>query len=129
MNAPPLLRKFALAAAATLAVSGCGVEQDDRPLELDYIVTTILAPSCGTAACHSSRIKTAGVAFDTVEAAREAFDSDPLVIEGDPDASGLIFLLVGATEPNKRMPKDAPLPDADIDLLRRWIAAGAEGWR
>jgi hypothetical protein len=128
MKAPHSLRGGALALAAMIG-GGCGVEQDDRPLDLQYIVTTILAPSCGTAACHSSRIKVAGVAFDTLAATREAFDSDALVIEGEPEASGLYFLLVGATEPDERMPKDAPLPDADIELIRRWIAEGAEGWR
>jgi Planctomycete cytochrome C len=129
MKAKPTLRGCAVALGAMLAAGGCGVEEDERPLDLQYIVTTILAPSCGTAACHSSRIKTAGVAFDTLEATREAFNSDALVIEGEPDASGLYFLLVGETEPDERMPKDAPLPDADIELIRRWIAAGAEGWR
>lgn len=129
MKATHLLRGGALALGAMLAAGGCGVEEDDRPLDLQYIVTTILAPSCGTAACHSSRIQAAGVAFDTLEATRAAFDSDSLVIEGEPEASGLYFVLVGATEPDERMPKDAPLPDADIELIRRWIADGARGWR
>ena len=130
MKPIPTLRRAALALMTALTIGACGVEEDTRPLDLQYIVTTILRPSCGTAACHSSRIQTGGIAFDTLEATRAAFNSASLVIEGEPEASGLYFVLIGPVEEtDERMPRDAPLPDADIELIRRWIAEGAEGWR
>ena len=45
------------------------------------------------------------------------------VVPGDPDASKLVHMLRG--DETERMPPDAPLPDADIELIERWIRAGA----
>ncbi len=112
------------ALAATFAgLSGCGSEQDDRPAKLDYIVVTVLRPACGTASCHSTLTKTAGYAFDTLEAARDAFGDYKLVVPGDPEASKLWKVLVG----NKiRMPPDGPIPDADLSLIENWILDGGD---
>ena len=124
-------RSFArFIAAATMlgalgALPACGAEQDDRPAELDYIVQTILAPACGTPACHSSSIQTAGFALDTIDATRQAIADKGLVIAGEPESSSLLYVMTGDTE--ERMPPDGPLPDADIEFIRAWIAAGAEG--
>ncbi len=48
----------------------------------------------------------------------------PFVVAGQPDQSQLMFLLDGSEI--KRMPPDAPLVAADIDLIRAWIVAGAK---
>jgi hypothetical protein len=44
------------------------------------------------------------------------------VVPGDP-ASTLLSLLDG--DERRRMPPDAPLPAADVALVRLWIEAGA----
>lgn len=114
----------ALAAALALGVAGCAESTDERPAEFGYIVTTILAPSCGTATCHNSMTRREGYAFDTIEEARETFRVNPLVtVIDEPDANQLIFITT--REPDKRMPLDSPLPDADIELMREWIRQGA----
>lgn len=48
----------------------------------------------------------------------------PFVVPGEPDQSQLMFLLQG--DEIRIMPPDAPLPAADIDLIRIWIADGAK---
>jgi hypothetical protein len=105
-----------------LSIAGCGDELDDRPATAEYIVAAILAPSCGNAACHSSAAAKQGYAFDTLEAANEAFNE--LVLPGDVARSRLAQVL-RATD-NSRMPLDGGLPEADIALIEAWILEGAK---
>jgi hypothetical protein len=61
----------------------------------------------------------------TLDDPDEAYDDlvvRRFVVPGDP-ASTLMSLLEG--DERRRMPPDAPLPAADIELIRRWIEAGA----
>lgn len=102
--------------------AGCGDEIDDRPATKEYIVAAILAPACGNAGCHSSQAKKEGYAFDTVEAADEAFQE--LVLPGDVQRSRLAQVLRSSGE--ERMPLDSPLPEADIQLIETWILGGAQ---
>lgn len=118
--------RFALIAtlAATLG-GGCADSTDPRPATFDVIVTNVLRPGCATATCHSAMTKAEGLDFSTVAAAAESIDHEGLVPVGggDPADSQLIYLLTTSGE--KRMPVDSPLPDADIELISNWIAAGA----
>ena len=109
----------ALLATATIA---CGTTPDDRPATFEYITLEVLAPSCGTVACHSTSTKIGGFAFDTLDAAHPSLRA--LVAAGQPDASRLNDVI---TSSRKRMPPDAPLADEDIALIRTWITAGAPG--
>ena len=51
------------------------------------------------------------------------------IVPGDPGSSEL-FLRVSASDPSRRMPPAAmghdPLADREIELLRQWIAEGAQ---
>jgi hypothetical protein len=130
---PRPARRFALA----LLLGACGSATDDRPPTLEFITETILAPSCASAACHSSFKREVGDAFDTPENARLTIVANSLVVldeQDDPDASFLIrSLTVGVPsilDPgsgNVRMPYDTALPDADIELIRAWIREGIPG--
>ena len=60
--------------AALACAAGCTDATDERPATFEYIVTAVLRPSCGTATCHNSMTKRKGLAFDTIEAAKEAFE-------------------------------------------------------
>ena len=118
-------------------LGACGSEVDDRPATLEFITETILAPSCAVAQCHSAFKRQVGDQFDTVEATRVTMVANGLVIEAnasDPLTSYLVqSLTVGVTsllDPEDgliRMPYDSPLPDADIELIKRWIAGGIHG--
>lgn len=125
------------AAAALLAVA-CASE-DDRPASFEYIYAVAIEPSCATIGCHSSFAATAGLRLDTLEGAYTALtgtvcepDGEPppgepprsWVAPGQPDRSELMFLLRGEGRA-LRMPPDRPMPEADIELIERWILEGA----
>jgi hypothetical protein len=126
----PLVLIGALLGAASAA---CGAT-DDRPRTLAYITDTILAPTCAAAQCHSAFKREVGDQFDTVEAARLSIVANNLVSTEDPTGSTLYeSITIGAlSEIDRsagriRMPYDAPMPDADVQLILDWITDGAEG--
>jgi hypothetical protein len=134
------MKRFVLFGA--LVAGACGSATDDRPATLAYITETILAPSCASAECHSAFKRQVGDQFDTPDAARLSIVANVLVAYPDEtrdevsaESSRLIqTLTVGAPSilspsPTNlvRMPYDAPIPDADVELIRRWILAGVPG--
>jgi hypothetical protein len=131
------MNRFVLVGA--LVAGACGSATDDRPATLEYITQTVLAPSCAAAQCHSALKRQVGDQFDTLEATRVSIVANGLVVFPDdtvaPESSLLITTLtVGTTsilDPGSdtkiRMPYDAPMPDADIELIKAWIADGAHG--
>jgi len=109
---------------ASLGMSsiGCAGDPNDRPATWSYLHAAIIAPSCATSSCHNQRVATAGIVLDDADTAYAQLLERQFVIPGDP-ASTLMSLLEG--QERARMPPDAPLPAADIDLVRAWIEAGA----
>jgi hypothetical protein len=110
--------------------------EDDRPAVWSFIAPAIIQPNCATSRCHSKFTATQGLRFDDMDAsytylvgADEAGPcEDPesphnFVVPCRPDDSKLMYMLRG--EETVRMPPDQPLPDPDIDLIARWILAGA----
>ncbi len=106
------------------ALPACDQTENDRPPTLPYITLAILQPYCAQGVCHSSYRKENGYAFDTVDAARESLligrsgAATRLVNPDEPETSLLYTVLIRKI---RRMPYDAPLPDKDIELIRRWI--------
>lgn len=99
--------------ALLLAFVACGGD-DERPASWSYIHAAIIVPNCATSGCHSSLNKTRGLSFIDRDEARSIFIGWPVEIS-----------LLDGTRPDKpRMPPDQPLPQADIELIRRWIDAG-----
>ena len=114
-------RSARLLGAVALALVACTGDPGDRPAIWTYLHPAIVAPGCATSSCHNARVETAGVALDDAEA-YDALIERRFVVPGDP-ASALMALLEG--DERGRMPPDAPLPAADIELIRAWIEAGA----
>ncbi len=109
-----------------LAAAGCGVETDDRPATFTYIHAAIVRPSCAKGACHSAQNRVASRDLDDRDAAYRLFN------EGSPSNVSAIYQVIGgdATPPLQpytggRMPLDAPLPSADIELIGIWIDNGS----
>lgn len=130
-----------LVAAVSAALGGCPSAPTPTPTEpatFAAIQQTILSPRCAVPFCHDSAVASGnlnlepaqaydalvGVAPD-VEAARAA--GLLRVDAGDPDNSFLLVKLAGPPPgQGSRMPLGAPpLGEADMDLVRAWIAAGA----
>jgi hypothetical protein len=124
-----MLRYVANTSCLVAVVAACGSQTDQRPETAAYISAAILVPYCGRAACHSSDARAHDLAFDTVADSMSAMRSRTrsgqiLVIPGDPTRSRLVTVL---TDSSRIMPPDTPLPDADIDLITRWVSDGADG--
>lgn len=111
-----------LAAVGLLAVAACGADPSSRPRSWSYLHAAIVEPSCATSSCHSSVAQTTGVRLDDAELALTQLIDERHVVPGDPN-SPLLLQLEGRER--VRMPPDAPLPRADVELIRDWIVAGA----
>jgi hypothetical protein len=114
---------FLFAAAFVLFAAGCGTSIDDRPVKWSYISATIIEPSCATVSCHSSVAQRAGVDLHTRDIAWSSLTNGHFVFPGDSAHSELTYLM--HAQGSIRMPPDVPLPEVDIDLIQRWIDAGA----
>jgi hypothetical protein len=108
--------------ALIAGVAACAGDPSERPATWSYLHTAVIAPNCATSSCHSVLVETAGIALDDREDSYAQLIELQFVIAGDP-TSALVPLLEG--DERRRMPPDAPLPQADIDLVRLWIEAGA----
>jgi hypothetical protein len=115
---------------------GAGDPESGHSLSAD--VQPILDANCATAGCHATFQPAAGLDL-TRENARasmlEASTQDPKrsrVEPGNPTNSYMIIKLTGNGASGVQMPrgydgKPGQLPDADIQVIRDWIVAGAPG--
>jgi hypothetical protein len=103
--------------------AGCGSTTDDRPARWSFIAPAIIEPSCATVSCHSSVAQRSGVILEPREVAYKNLHDRFLVVPGDKDTSEIVALM--RAEGSARMPPDFALPEADIELIERWITAGA----
>jgi fructose-1,6-bisphosphatase/inositol monophosphatase family enzyme len=91
-------------------------------------VRPILRKHCTV--CHSERKLTdldisAGLALDSPENIRKGSKAGAVLVVGKPDESLLVTLLT-SKDPKRAMPLDAPpLAEAEIAVIRKWVAAGA----
>ena len=108
--------------AMLAGVVACAGDPLERPATWSYLHPAVIAPSCATSSCHSTLVETAGVSLADRQDSYDRLLELRFVVPGDP-ASALVPLLEG--DERSRMPPDAPLPQADIDLIRMWIEEGA----
>ena len=109
-----------MAIGLTLAASSVGADDG-----VDYVrqIKPLLAQKC--LACHGALKQESGLRLDTAAAALAGGDGGPAIVAGKPDASPLVERITAGDE-SVRMPQEATaLTAAEIDLIRRWIAAGA----
>jgi hypothetical protein len=76
--------------------------------------------------CHGPDRQEKGLRLDTRHGALRGGEAGAVIVPGQPAESKLLQRLTGQIEP--RMPyQEAPLPAAQVALVRSWIAAGAPG--
>ncbi len=85
-------------------------------------VRPLLVERC--AECHAVERPKAGLRVDHVEHLLRGGESGPALVPGRPEESRL-FQAVSYTDVELRMPPSGKLPDAEIEVLREWIARGA----
>jgi hypothetical protein len=112
--------------AVLLAAGSGGVWAAPPPAEVDFArdIQPLLAEKC--LLCHGTDDQQSGLRLDRFESATTAADSGSrAIVPGDPAASELLAR-VTSTDHDLRMPPEGePLTAAEVDRLRRWIAAGA----
>jgi len=112
-----------LAALMLLVAIGCATDDDPRPATIAYLLPAVLRPSCATGSCHSRATRAGDLLLDGEPATVRAHLVAKKLIYPTRPASPLLVRLRGTF--GDRMPPDAPLPDADIELIERWILDGA----
>jgi len=77
--------------------------------------------------CHQPAKSLGGLVMTSIEGLLRGGESEePAIVAGEPDESPLIWQITSTDEERAAMPKGAdPLPAADVELIRRWIRAGA----
>jgi mono/diheme cytochrome c family protein len=93
--------------------------------DVDYFrdVRPLLSVHCWR--CHSHEAVKGGLRLDDRALALKGGDSGPALVPGKPDES-LLLKLVTTADKAERMPAKAEaLTPKEVDVLRRWIAAGA----
>lgn len=91
---------------------------------LEREIRPLLIQKCGN--CHGEKQRRSGLRLDVRDAFFRGGDGGPVVTPGRSAESELILRVTG-TDPESRMPPEGPaLSDMEVDLLRRWIDAGAE---
>ena len=113
-----MLTKTALAATILALVAA----DDPEPANYKDDVAPIFRARCN--ACHNNDKKKGGLVLENFAALMQGGASGVVVEPGDPDNSRLYLLVNHDEEPT--MPPNSPkIADAEIDAIRRWIAAGA----
>ncbi len=123
LSAPNLKGNTVLMLCLIVACVG-DVKAGPDPVSFRAQIAPILLEQCQT--CHGAAEQKGGYRLDTFEFLSRNEDlSDPVLVAGMPEKSRLYTSLVTADR-DERMPKKAPpLPAAQAELVKRWIAEGA----
>lgn len=96
----------------------------DAAAAVDYVreVKPVLRERC--LACHGALKQGGGLRLDTAARLASGGKQGPVVVAGRPEESRLLERLT-STDPEERMPRDAPpLTPEQIEAIREWIAGG-----
>ncbi|MEM8945147.1 MAG: c-type cytochrome domain-containing protein [Planctomycetota bacterium] len=112
-----MLRRFCFAIA--LAAHAVGAFAVDK-VTYETHVKPILREHCF--ACHNQDDATADLALDNFDAVLAGGAGGEVLVAGDPEGSRLWKLVTHQEAP--KMPPGDKLPQAELDILRKWIAGG-----
>jgi hypothetical protein len=87
-------------------------------------VAPILAKNC--VSCHAPATKMGGLSVESVDALKAGGNKGPAVVPGKSSESRLYLMLTGAVKPEMPM-GGQKLAAGDIETIRKWIDAGAQG--
>ena len=101
----------------------------NRNVSFSQDISPIFQSSCATSGCHDSGTQVNGVNLSTYVDAMNSVGNqygENVINEGNPDESPLVDKIEPNPQIEQRMPYQRdPLPQADIDSIRAWIADGA----
>ncbi len=100
-----------------------GLAEEKAPPDFVRDVRPILVSRCHE--CHGTKKQTSGLRLDDGAAALAGGDSGQAIAPGKSAASPLIERVTSADKETRMPPEGKPLSAEEIDVLRRWIDAGA----
>lgn len=115
---------FLLAIAGVTSGRIAPLEAGEEPVSYLEDVRPLLARKC--LSCHGVLRQKADLRLDTRAGMLEGGRHGPAIRPGEPEESRLLARVTA--KPDERMPpaeEGAPLTPEEVDLLRRWILAGA----
>ncbi|MBK1833822.1 PSD1 and planctomycete cytochrome C domain-containing protein [Roseibacillus ishigakijimensis] len=123
-----MMDTFRTFVAAALASSSLFA---DEPVDFSYQILPLLSDACFH--CHGpdENTREADLRLDTEEGLYGLLKGDAVVKKGDP-AGSLLYQRITATDPDDQMPppkNHRQLKGEEKELIRRWIAEGAEWGR
>jgi hypothetical protein len=125
------LRSFITAGALALGSVSCGPGEEEIPPTFTNVQSQVFNLSCVFSACHTGAAPAAemglnmGAYEDIVNVASMQVPAKVRVKPGDPDGSYLMDKLLGKQTVGEPMPQGGMLEEQRLDLIRRWILAGA----
>jgi WD40 repeat protein/mono/diheme cytochrome c family protein len=117
--------RFVSLGLAIWGVASLARAADEKPVSYYRDVRPILQTHCQ--GCHQPAKAAGGAIVTTYADLLKAGESElPGVTPGEVDDSNLLLQIVPEGDVPPKMPKGAPpLKDVQVELIRRWIAAGA----
>lgn len=119
------IQMLLLIAVMCFGLAEHSVSAAEKKVDFSLQVQPLLAAKCMK--CHGPGKATAGLAFDTHDRAFAATESgEPAIVPGKPDDSELLKRITSPDESTRMPPEGKPLTAAESEILRKWIAQGAE---
>ena len=100
------------------AVSG------QQAIDFEKTVRPILQKHCSE--CHGAQTQKSGLRLDARHGFFKGGDGGPVVVVGKSSESELLRRIVSTSSDDKMPPEGASLSPDEIELIQRWIDAGAE---
>lgn len=117
------MRRCLLLSMLLTATASCLFAADETGVDYLRDIKPLLIEKC--ARCHGTRAPQATLRLDSRAGALTGGDSGPALVPGKSSESRVIHAVTGSDGASKMPPEGAPLSDAQIDLLKKWIDAGA----
>lgn len=115
-------KRWILLVCAIVSLCGARAVKADDKVTYDEHIAPLLKQRCGS--CHNPTAKKGDFDVTTYLNLMKGGGSGESVSPGDADASYMFALVTHKSEPF--MPQNADkLPDAELDLIKRWINGGA----
>jgi len=114
-----------LLATGVIAAACLGPRLPAAEVDFARDVQPLLARRCF--ACHGPDTREAGLRLDDRAVATARLESGATAVVPGDEAASMLLERVTSRDPDERMPPEgAALSAAEVDVLRRWIASGAE---
>ncbi|MFG0334108.1 MAG: DUF1549 domain-containing protein, partial [Maioricimonas sp. JB049] len=120
----PAIRFGIASAALLLGLLAVPLSAADTTVDYATQIKPILQARCY--ACHGVLKQEGSLRLDTARTTIAGGDSGPVIVAGDPAGSLLIERISAEDEFDRMPPEGKPLSAEQVDLVRRWIAQGAD---